>query len=100
MVGVALTPVAVSASPGQALARQAHHQHVRKAVDPKDTAFDQFVREFRVTALAVGISPTTYDEAMSGVHRNARVEALNAEQPEFVKPIWSYLDSAASATRL
>jgi membrane-bound lytic murein transglycosylase B len=37
---------------------------------------------------------------MSGIHRNARVEMLNQEQPEFVRPIWSYLDSAASPRRV
>src|SRR5690242_20173628 len=83
--GVALTLalVALCAAPESAMAHRARHHHVRHIVDPRDTAFDQFVRGFRVTAVAAGISPATYDQAMRGVHRNLRVEALNAEQPEF-----------------
>jgi peptidoglycan lytic transglycosylase B len=98
LVGLALTLVAVCASSEPAVAR--HHHHARKVADPKDVAFVQFVRGFRVSALASGISPAIYDEAMSGVQRNAHVEALNAEQPEFVRPVWSYLDSAASPQRV
>ena len=101
-LGLALTValIALCAAPGPALAHRARHHHVHQVADPRDTAFDLFVRGFRVTAVAAGISPATYDQAMRGVHRNMRVEALNAEQPEFVRPIWSYLDSAASPTRV
>jgi len=95
-----LALVAVCAMPGPAVAHRAPHNHVHHIVDPRDTAFDQFVRGFRVSAVAAGIPPATYDQAMRSVHRNMRVEALNAEQPEFVRPIWSYLDSAASPTRV
>ena len=38
--------------------------------------------------------------AMAGISRNARVEDLNLYQPEFVKPVWDYLDSAVSPTRV
>lgn len=62
--------------------------------------FEQFVRDFRVTALDAGISPVVYDNAMRGVHRNAHVEELNQAQPEFIKPVWNYLDSAASPRRV
>jgi membrane-bound lytic murein transglycosylase B len=79
----------------------AHHaDHFAAMPDPKDIAFDQFVKDFRVTALAAGIAPSTYDAAMSGIHRNPRIEALNEAQPEFVQPIWLYLDSAASPRRV
>ena len=99
-LGVALALVALCVAPKPALAYHARHHHVRKVADPKDVEFEQFVRGFRVTALSAGIRPATYDEAMRGVHRNVRVEALNAEQPEFVRPIWAYLDSAASPDRV
>ena len=74
--------------------------HFAAMPDPKDIAFDQFVKDFSVTALAAGIAPSTYDAAMSGIHRNPRIEALNEAQPEFVQPIWLYLDSAASPRRV
>ena len=79
-----------------------HHRHPvhRPADDPQDLEFDRFVTEFRSTALAAGIAPATYAAAMSGIHRNSRVEMLNQEQPEFVRPIWSYLDTATSPRRV
>ena len=78
----------------------AHRRHYNaQPPDPRDTAFDRFVTNFRSTALANMISSATYAAAMRGVHRNARIEVLNQEQPEFVKPIWFYLDSAASPLR-
>jgi membrane-bound lytic murein transglycosylase B len=84
-----------------ALAHRAHHHHAHKpVVDLRDLSFDRFVTDFRATALAQGISPATYGAAMSGIHRNDQVEALNQEQPEFVRPIWSYLDSATSPHRV
>ncbi|MFT6775077.1 MAG: membrane-bound lytic murein transglycosylase B [Paracoccaceae bacterium] len=55
---------------------------------------------FRVRALAAGIRPALFDRAFQGVTPNARVTELDAFQPEFVRPIWAYLDSAVSATRV
>jgi membrane-bound lytic murein transglycosylase B len=37
---------------------------------------------------------------MRGIHRNNQVEALNQEQPEFVRPIWTYIDTATSPRRV
>ncbi|MBS0470477.1 MAG: lytic murein transglycosylase [Proteobacteria bacterium] len=62
--------------------------------------FAAFVKVFRGTALAAGILPSTYDTAMSGISRNTKIAALTQAQPEFVRPIWSYLDSAVSARRI
>jgi membrane-bound lytic murein transglycosylase B len=82
----------------------AHHVRQRHAgtppVDPQDVKFDRFVTDFRATALAQGISSAVYAAAMSGIHRNTQVEALNQEQPEFVRPIWTYLDVATSQRRV
>ena len=90
-----------TASADHAEARLLHRHHVhKKAADPQDVKFDRFVMDFRATALAAGISPATYAAAMSGIHRNKQVEQLNQEQPEFVRPIWSYLDSAVSLRRV
>jgi membrane-bound lytic murein transglycosylase B len=80
-----------------------HHRHWHRqpvAVDPQDVKFAQFVKDFRVTAIAAGIRPSLYDWAMGGTRRNERVEALTQVQPEFVKPVWSYLDSSASPRRV
>jgi membrane-bound lytic murein transglycosylase B len=53
-----------------------------------------------VTAQNAGIRPDVYDASMAGITRNASVERANLFQPEFVKPVWSYLDSAVSDVRV
>ena len=103
-----LLAIAVATLPGDAVAHRGHHRHhARRAhhaptllIDPRDIAFDRFVTDFRATALAQGIGPAVYAAAMSGIHRNPQVEMLNQEQPEFVRPIWSYLDNATSPLRI
>ena len=65
-----------------------------------DVKFSDFVKDFRVAALTAGIAPATYDAAMSGIRRNPHIEASTQSQPEFVKPIWNYLDSAVSPRRV
>ena len=65
-----------------------------------DAKFAAFVHDFRSLALAAGIMPETYDRSMAGISRNARVEQANLQQPEFVKPIWEYLDTAVSDKRV
>jgi membrane-bound lytic murein transglycosylase B len=91
--------IAAALLPDDAMAHHVRHAQERP-IDPRDVAFDRFVTDFRATALAQGISPAVYGVAMSGIHRNQQVETLNQEQPEFVRPIWSYLDSATSPLRV
>jgi membrane-bound lytic murein transglycosylase B len=65
-----------------------------------DAKFAAFVRDFRASAIAGGIRPATYDRSMAGIARNPRVEQANLQQPEFVKPVWDYLDTAVSDKRV
>src|SRR5580692_4010984 len=62
--------------------------------------FAQFIANFRAQAHAAGITDATYDAAMAHVAFNPRVWQLNSAQPEFVKPIWDYLDGAVSPRRI
>lgn len=94
--------VAACATPGTV---HAQHQLTTAATGPvatsdADAKFFAFIRDFRATALAAGIRPDIYDASMAGIHRNPRVEELNLTQPEFVRPVWSYLDSAVSSDRV
>ncbi len=66
----------------------------------QEDKFAAFLRSFRTEALAEGIRPETYDRAMAGLEPVPRVETLNAEQPEFTRPVWAYLDSAVSERRI
>lgn len=65
-----------------------------------DAKFDVFLAEARVTALAQGISGATFDSAIAGIAPDARILGMNANQPEFTKPVWSYLDTAVSERRI
>ena len=69
--------------------------------DPREAVkFETFVQDFRNTALKAGIAPQTYDRSMAGTALNPHVQQLDLQQPEFVKPIWDYLDSAVSFERI
>lgn len=81
-------------------AHHAHHHRTPPKLSPQDVKFNQFVKDFRATAIAAGITPATYDTAMGGIKRSDRIEALTEAQPEFVKPVWTYLDTAASPHRV
>ena len=65
--------------------------------DPK---FDAFLAEARQTALAQGITKETFDAATAGIAPITSIAGMNANQPEFSKPVWSYLDSAVSVRRI
>jgi len=62
--------------------------------------FDDWVAGFRNRALKHGISARTFDRAFKGVEPDPVVIDKDRNQSEFVKPIWDYLDSAVSDTRI
>ena len=65
-----------------------------------DEKFQAFVRSFETVAVANGITPETYNRAMAGIAPVPNIQAIIAEQPEFVRPVWSYLDGAVSPRRV
>tara|TARA_R110002072_G_scaffold194081_3_gene351306 strand:+ start:912 stop:2066 length:1155 start_codon:yes stop_codon:yes gene_type:complete len=62
--------------------------------------FQQWLQEFRQYAANQGISEATLSSALDGVRFRERVIELDGYQPEFVRPIWEYLDTAVSSTRV
>ncbi len=62
--------------------------------------FDAFLLDARRDAIAQGIRPEVFDRATAGIAPIASIAASNANQPEFTKPVWVYLDSAVSARRV
>jgi len=54
---------------------------------------------FRREALAQGISAGTFSRAFRGITLDAKVLELNQKQPEFVRPVWAYLETALSDKR-
>jgi membrane-bound lytic murein transglycosylase B len=69
-------------------------------VEPTEEGFLAWVEAFRVEAEDAGISKATLDTALTGIKLNHKVLKRDAYQPEFVKPIWSYLNTAVSDTRV
>jgi membrane-bound lytic murein transglycosylase B len=65
-----------------------------------DTKFDAFLAQARTNALAQGITAETFDSATAGIAPLPAILAMNANQPEFTKPVWGYLDTAVSARRI
>ncbi len=70
----------------------------QESAPPAD--FDAWLAQFRREARREGISEATLANALDGVRYRPRVIELDRSQPEFVRPIWEYLDSAVSAQRV
>jgi membrane-bound lytic murein transglycosylase B len=72
----------------------------RSAAGPQASSFTAWRQAFRGRALAQGIRPQVFDAAFQGIGVNEEVVRLDGRQAEFSKPIWEYLDGAASAARV
>lgn len=70
------------------------------AVPARPATFEAWKSAFRARAMAAGIQAATVDRAFRGVGLNRRIIELDNSQPEFTRPIWEYLDSAVSGTRV
>lgn len=66
----------------------------------EQAAFASWIIDFKKQARASGLSEATIETAFADVKLNPRVRKADAYQPEFSKPIWAYLDGAASAYRI
>jgi membrane-bound lytic murein transglycosylase B len=62
--------------------------------------FEEWLAGFRREARQEGISEATLVRTLDGVRYRPRVIELDRSQPEFVRPIWQYLDSAVSSARI
>ncbi|QOR37869.1 lytic murein transglycosylase [Billgrantia diversa] len=69
-----------------------------EGASPED--FRVWLSDFRRQARNEGVSEATLARALDGVRYRPRVIELDRSQPEFVRPIWQYLDSAVSQARI
>jgi membrane-bound lytic murein transglycosylase B len=67
---------------------------------PTAASFEEWRAQFRGRALASGIDARTFDAAFAGIRPDSEVVRLDQRQAEFTKPIWEYLDGAASPERV
>jgi lytic murein transglycosylase len=65
-----------------------------------EPTFAQFVEALWPLAQARGVSRKTFDAAFKGVTFDPRVVARTTTQAEFLQPIWEYLATAVSASRI
>lgn len=72
----------------------------RSQASDAPASFETWLAEYRRHAAAQGISEATLTSALDGVRYRPRVLELDRSQPEFVRPIWQYLDTAVSQTRV
>ncbi|MDD9893948.1 MAG: lytic murein transglycosylase [Gammaproteobacteria bacterium] len=68
--------------------------------EPTEAGFAAWVKDFRKQAKRDGVSKQILNTAFSNVQLNQDVLKRDAYQPEFVKPVWAYLDTAVSSTRV
>lgn len=64
--------------------------------EPAKPTFEAWRGALKTEALAAGVSAATFDRAFAGVEPDPDILAKDEAQPEYTKPIWSYLDTAAS----
>lgn len=62
--------------------------------------FQAWLGAFRNRALEQGIAAATLDRALAGLTYDKKIIERDRNQAEFSKPIWEYLDSAVSDTRI
>jgi membrane-bound lytic murein transglycosylase B len=74
--------------------------NTRSAIVRTDPAFAKFVADLWPLAQAHGVSQQTFDRAFKGVSFDSRVVALSRNQAEFSEPVWQYLASAVSDSRI
>jgi membrane-bound lytic murein transglycosylase B len=91
---------AVLATPPALAPHAAQAATTESAPMPSNRSFQTWIDGFRHRALAAGIRPQVFDAAFRNAHLLPDVLDKDRNQSEFTKPIWDYLDSAASETRV
>lgn len=66
----------------------------------QDEPFSEWLNDFRPRLEAQGASPQTVSAMLDGLEPNPLVIERDRTQPEFVRPLWEYLEIAASERRV
>ncbi len=66
----------------------------------QEESFETWLDGFRGRLLDSGVTPQTTASMLGGLEPNAVIIDRDRSQPEFVRPIWSYLDIAVSDLRI
>lgn len=90
----------MTSSPPAARSASSSAANLAPAPAGRPTSFAAWKADFRARAIAAGIRADVFDAAFAGVTVDEEVVRLDGRQAEFTKPIWEYLDGAASSDRV
>ena len=62
--------------------------------------FDEFLRAFEAKAVDAGVTREVYRRSTSGLTPDPNIPKLVETQPEFTTPIWDYLDTRITESRV
>lgn len=65
-----------------------------------DAGFDAWRAEFAARAVAQGRPSRVVESVLAGLRYEAAVVAADQNQPEFVRPVWDYIERATSPQRI
>jgi membrane-bound lytic murein transglycosylase B len=71
-----------------------------KNAKPEGERFSAWLAGFRVRLSQSGAKAETIASMLDGLEPDVRIINRDRSQPEFVQPIWSYLDTAASSLQI
>lgn len=95
-----MTTALVLSTPAMANQQLMTEVDAQVAEEVQHASFNQWRDAFRRYAREQGISEATLREAFDEIRYRERIIELDRYQPEFVRPIWEYLDTAVSSTRI
>ncbi len=65
-----------------------------------DKDFEEWKQDFKKEALLYGITEENFQKALASLKYDPEVIKLDADQPEFTRNIWDYIDNATSKRRI
>lgn len=76
------------------------HAVAQDEFHPGKPSFSVWLEGIKAEAIAKGIPPAVVANAFDGVRLNESILEKDRYQPEFVRPVWEYLDLAVSDARV
>jgi membrane-bound lytic murein transglycosylase B len=90
-----------ASAPAAVAAKPVDFHTLNETACPKGAAsYQEWVAKFQSFAVNQGKPDTVVQTAFAGVQENPEISDRASKQPEFVTPIWTYLDRAVSDERV